>query len=128
MMTPKELAHLRGFLEGRQAELEGLLRNREVIAVSSSADTTDQIQHASERDMAIGNLERESIRLREVRSALRRIHLGTFGICLDCEEQIGIKRLNALPWTTSCLACRESMDRNGTRTPNAIDNPLFDSV
>jgi DnaK suppressor protein len=127
-MTPKELAHLRGFLEGRQAELGCLLRNREVIAVSSSADATDQIQHASERDMAIGNLERESVRLREVRSALRRIHLGTFGICLDCEEKIGIKRLEALPWTTSCLACREAMDRNGTRTPNAIDNPLFDSA
>jgi DnaK suppressor protein len=73
------------------------------MAVDSSADMLDQIQHATERDMAIGNLERESDRLLEVRGALRRIHLGTYGICLDCEEEISPKRLVALPWTSLCL-------------------------
>jgi len=126
-MTPKELAHLRSFLQKRQAELEGLLSNRDVIAVDSSADMTDQIQHASERDMAMRNLERESEQLREVRSALHRIHLGTFGICLDCEEKISMKRLNALPWTRSCIACQESMDRR-MQTPSAADGALFDTA
>jgi DnaK suppressor protein len=105
-MTPIELANFRDILEATQVELEGLLRNRKGIAVESSADILDQVQHASERDIAIGNLERESDRLREVRSALRRIHFGTFGICLDCEGEISMKRLAAVPWTTSCLVCQ----------------------
>ena len=101
-MTPTQFTHLRGVLEARQAELQDLARNREVIAVDSSADMLDQIQHALERDMAISNLERESVRLREVRDALRRIHLGAFGICIDCEEEISIKRLGNLEIAIQC--------------------------
>jgi len=111
-MIPTKLAHLRGLLEARQAELEALLRNREVIAVDLSPDIFDQIQHAAEREMAIGNLDRHSARLREVRAALRRIDLGTFGICLDCDDEISPKRLAAMPWAASCLVCREAEDRS----------------
>jgi DnaK suppressor protein len=95
-MTPTELAYLRGALAARQAEVEDLLRNCEGIAVDPSADLPYPIQHASECDMAIGNLGRESARLREVRAALRRIHAGPFRICLDCEEEISLKRLAAV--------------------------------
>ena len=109
-MTSIERGQLRGVLEARSAELQDLLRNREVIAVNSSAEMLDQIQHALERDMAIGNLERDSERLREVRAALRRIELGTFGTCLDCQEEISLKRLAAVPWTALCLLCREAAD------------------
>ena len=41
--------------------------------------------------MTIGKLERESARLREVWGALRRLHLGRFGTCTGCEEEIGMK-------------------------------------
>lgn len=124
-MTPIELEQLRGALEARQAELEELLHGREVIARDSSADIVDQIQQASESEMAIGKLERESARLREVRAALHRIHLGTFGICLDCEGEISMKRLAALPWTASCLACREAADGSRLPTQSAIARPLL---
>jgi DnaK suppressor protein len=82
-MTTKELTHFRTVLEARETELQELLRDREVIAVNLSADMLDQIQNAQDRDMAMGNLERASARLLEVRTALRRIQLGTFGICAD---------------------------------------------
>jgi DnaK suppressor protein len=111
-MTSTKLRQLRAVLEARQADLEQLHRNREVIAVESSADILDHIQHASERDITIGNLERESARLREVRAALGRIDLGTFGICLVCDEEISLKRLTAVPWMPSCLRCQEAADRS----------------
>jgi DnaK suppressor protein len=120
-MTTEELANFRSVLEARQIELEAMLRNRDVIAVNLSSDVLDQIQHAQEREMAIGNLERASARLSEVRTALQRIQLGTFGICVDCEEEVSLKRLAALPWTTSCLACREAADRSQALTANAIE-------
>ena len=46
-----------------------------------------------------------------VRSALRRMQDGTFGICLHCEEEISLKRLDAVPWARHCIACREFADR-----------------
>ena len=125
-MTHAELAHLQSVLEARQSGLERLLRNREEIAVESSADLLDQLQHASEREMAVGNLERESERLREVRAALRRVHAGTFGTCVDCEAEISQKRLAAVPWTASCLVCQEAADRilprNGYDEPRLADD------
>jgi len=127
-MTTKELEHFRTILEARETELKELLRDREVIAVNLSADMLDQIQNAQERDMAMGNLERGSARLLEVRSALRRIQLGTFGICADCEEEISMKRLAAVPSTTSCLACREAADRSQSPTPNTIDESFSNAA
>jgi DnaK suppressor protein len=124
-MTSTDLKKLRGVLEARQAELEYLLGHREAIAVESNADTLDQIQHASERDMAIGNLEREYTRLHEVRGALDRIRTGSFGICLDCEEEVSMKRLNAIPSATLCLACREAVDRNRILAQNPSETALL---
>jgi DnaK suppressor protein len=120
-MTTAELAHFRSVLEARQSELESLLRNREVIAVNLNSEVLDQIQHAQEREMALGNLERASARLSEVRTALQRIQLGTFGICVDCEEEVSMKRLAAVPWTTSCLACQETADRSQELPGNASE-------
>jgi RNA polymerase-binding transcription factor len=125
-MTPQELSNFRSVLETRQTELEGLLRDREVIAVNASADMLDQIQHAQERDMAMGNLERGSARLSEVRHALHRIELGNFGICVDCEEEISMKRLAAVPWTTSCLTCQEATDRS--RMPTRNEEPVLNAA
>jgi DnaK suppressor protein len=42
----------------------------------------DEIQYASERDLAIRNVDRESTLLRDVKAALRRIHNGSFETCI----------------------------------------------
>src|ERR1022692_2111168 len=85
-------------------------RNRESLAVETSPDELDRIQHAGERDYALGNLERDSLRLREVRDALGRMSAGTFGICIVCEETILPKRLAAVPWASCCIVCQEAAE------------------
>ena len=126
-MTPKTLSEFRGVLEMQQADLERLLGKREIIVTGPSADMIDQIQHASERDMAISGLERESARLQAVRGALRRIDLGTFGICFDCEEQISMKRLSAVPWAATCLLCQQTADRGGISPQRATGPSLVEA-
>ena len=101
-----------GVLQAHQAELERALTGREVIAVNTSADLFDQIQNTAERDMAVGSLERKSTQLGSVRAALRRIDQSTFGICLNCEEEISQRRLAAVPWASFCLNCQEAEDRH----------------
>jgi DnaK suppressor protein len=108
-------------LEAKEAELMGGLRNREGIAIEKSADQMDEIQYATERDLAIRNVDRESTLLRQVKAALRRIHNGTFGTCVDCEETISPKRLIAVPWATRCIKCQEATDREGQEPEDAIE-------
>ncbi len=45
--------------------------------------------------------------LREISGALHRIDGGSYGICMECEEPISSKRLDAVPWARYCVACQE---------------------
>jgi len=98
--------------------------NREALAIETSPDEFDRIQHASERDHAMGILERSSKRLGEVRAALLRIEAGTYGICLGCEASIHPKRLTAVPWTSFCIVCQEAADRSHETSASEIDTSL----
>ena len=114
-MEQMELKHFRGVLEDMLVGL-GPLRKREGIVVEDSADTLDQVGYAAERDLPARQLELHSSRFRELKAAIRRCAEGTYGICLACGSVIGIKRLNAVPWTCYCIACQELADHNGTTT------------
>jgi DnaK suppressor protein len=108
----QELSRFQAALEALITDLERGTRQRDGIAVEQSADQVDEIQRASERALAISNIDRESKQLRDVRAALRRIREGTFGVCEECEEQIHPKRLVAIPWASLCVQCQEAKECN----------------
>jgi DnaK suppressor protein len=123
-MAPTEISCFREIIERKQTELIRVLQTRDGIAVEKSADPMDEIQYASERDLAIGNVDRESSLLRQVRAALQRIHDGSFGTCIECEWAISPKRLAAVPWASRCIRCQESADRDG----QAVAEPLRETL
>src|ERR1700730_18117259 len=102
-MNKSELDRFRKTLKTKQAELNAGRRNREALTIETSADELDQIQYAQERDFAMKALDRETARWREIRDALERIDGGSFGICLNCDEEIAPKRLGAVPWAALCI-------------------------
>src|SRR5579864_8446569 len=108
-MTQTEMNKYKAVLEAKQAELSVGLRNREDIAIEKTPDAIDEVQLAGERELAIRNLDRESNLLRNVRGALARIADGSFGTCMHCEEEISLKRLNAVPWAAYCIRCQEAV-------------------
>jgi len=48
--------------------------------------------------------------LSAVDAALKRINEGRFGQCLNCEQEINAKRLEAIPWVRYCVTCQELID------------------
>jgi DnaK suppressor protein len=115
-MTQTETNKYKAMLEARQAELAAGLRNRDDIAIEKTPDAIDEVQLAGERELAIRNLDRESNLLRNVKGALVRIADGSYGVCMHCEEDIKIKRLDAVPWTKYCIKCQEAADRHEFET------------
>jgi DnaK suppressor protein len=107
-----EMGRFQEILELKEAELGRLLRKRDDIAIEKSADQMDEIQYASERDLAIRNVDRDSTLLRSVRTALRRIHEGSFGTCIECDSAISPKRLKAVPWAPRCIQCQAAADQD----------------
>jgi DnaK suppressor protein len=108
-MTKASADTFRKTLKTRQTELQAANKTQP-IEVETASDDLDRIQLTTERDYAIGSLERNFIRLRAVTAALHRLDAGTFGICGNCEEEITPKRLAAVPWALLCIVCQEAAD------------------
>ena len=53
--------------------------------------------------------------LAQIEICLQRIETGTFGVCLECDADIPVKRLRVRPDATLCLDCQEVFEKeNGS--------------
>jgi DnaK suppressor protein len=43
--------------------------------------------------------------------ALKRIRTNTYGSCIECEEELQQKRLEAVPWARHCVICAEKHEQ-----------------
>jgi DnaK suppressor protein len=123
-MTKTQLNAFKGILEARQTELASRDHGRGDLAIERSPDELDRIQESQERESALGTLDRNSKFMREVRDALDRIDAGTFGTCVECEQDINPKRLAAIPWASTCIVCQEAADRERSAPWGETDAPM----
>jgi DnaK suppressor protein len=119
-----ELGGVQEILERKEAELDRELRKRDGIAIEKSADQMDEIQYATERELAMRTVDRESHLLRQVKAALARVHDGSFGACAECESAISPRRLVALPWALLCIQCQEAADRDRRERTESLSEPV----
>jgi DnaK suppressor protein len=70
-------------------------------------DMADQASGINEVHIHLKLKQTDAKILQAIEGALRRIDDGTYGICRDCDESITEARLKAIPWTRSCVACKE---------------------
>ena len=49
--------------------------------------------------------------LTAIEAALQRIEDGTYGICVNCGQEIAEERLAAIPWATHCIDCKRLEER-----------------
>ena len=74
-------------------------------------DFYDQASSDRDRELSLMLADREREKLTLVDDALKRIDLGTYGICGSCDEVIDKERLMAMPFTKLCLSCQEDLER-----------------
>ncbi len=67
---------------------------------------------------SLSNLER--LQLQQVEAALKRVRTKDYGECAVCEEEIGLKRLNAAPWVDTCITCQEEQERDASTGSRAF--------
>jgi DnaK suppressor protein len=83
---------------------------RAELAVSPDdlPDETDLAASEINQNLVFKLRDRERLLLGKIDEALARIEEGTFGVCLECEEPIEPRRLEARPVSTLCIACKEA--------------------
>jgi len=73
-------------------------------------DMGDQATAEADRDFMLRLRDRERMLLKKIDEAIDRIENNTYGICEDCGNEIGIKRLEARPVTTLCIDCKTQQE------------------
>ncbi len=127
-MTGTDMAAFAEVLQTKQAELARVGRGLDGIAIERSADVLEEAQYKYARELAIASLNRDSAVRRAVAEALIRIHDGTFGTCVHCGNDIGPRRLNAVPWTPLCIRCQEAADLGEESVLESIEQPFLDAA
>lgn len=83
---------------------------RQSRSLADAKDEGDRASASIEKEMSAAEKAQAESLLKAVNAALDRIDGGTFGHCLNCGQEIGLKRLEAIPWARYCITCQELMD------------------
>jgi RNA polymerase-binding transcription factor DksA len=87
------------------------LRNNEGTESAFGMHQADAGSDAYDRDFALSLLAKEQDAIYEINEALKRIDLGTYGICEMSGVTISEERLEALPFTRFTVVSQEKIER-----------------
>ena len=85
-------------------------RNRRLHSTITARTRANRANMSLAREIHLCQKSRDRGLLNSVDAALKRISQGTFGLCLNCEQEINAKRLEAIPWVRYCITCQELID------------------
>ena len=107
-MSTLNLTKYKDLLERKREELQAAAPVRTPASEpgSKSGDWIDQSSQESDLHVRLALKQTDSKLLRAIEEAIHRIDHGTYGICMECENEIAPARLEAVPWTRVCIDCK----------------------
>jgi len=93
--------------EGSHLEEEGLKALEQEVSVDHMADFGSD---SSEQETTLQLIESNSLSLRDVDDALKRIDAKSYGLCEECEALIPSARLGILPHARFCIECQSKRE------------------
>ena len=117
------------FVEQRQQLLMNVsVIDENLMVRPEDKDEVDQANADIEQNMRMQLKNRENFTLQKVNEAIRRIEEGTYGECNNCGDHIELRRLQARPTTTLCIACKEEEEKGtqGKAQKERPENSFFE--
>jgi len=109
-LTTAEAKRLQKTLESKLKDLLSYSIVHDELRIDPESEQLERIQSQSDRDIVVQRLNLDTRLIREVRTAIVRIKNDAYGFCSECGEPIPVKRLNAIPWASSCLDCQSRIE------------------
>ena len=99
--TQEELLRLvtKSERDGREADEEA---TQDVADKAANSYTKEFLFHQSDENRRV---------LLLVDEALGRLKNGTYGLCVSCQGEVQVKRLEAVPRARHCIECQEKQDQ-----------------
>jgi DnaK suppressor protein len=109
-MTPRE-KKLQDIKQKLLSQRDSLLKEaEETLNILPSdlnfPDMGDQATAETDRNFILRLRDRERLLLKKIEETIERIDNKEYGMCVECGNEIGTKRLEARPVTTLCIECK----------------------
>ncbi len=111
-LTKAQTKKFQKALEEKAADLSENLqsvRTGQALLDAKTSNEEDLALQSHEEWIFLNRNSIDVMLLREIQEALTRIARGEFGPCLECDESISLKRLEAVPWARFCISCQEAL-------------------
>lgn len=113
--TKKQLTEFRNSLMTMRREVQHGIKQRlaskREIEIKDIGDQFDDASEGREQEFGFLMNSRDRDKMMKIEEALRRLDDGSYGVCEECEEPIGLKRIKAMPFTRLCLKCQEEEEQ-----------------
>ena len=109
-MDAKKREYFKEKLLQKQLALTDMVQRTEGYGREKDEDIQDMADKAVEsytKEFNFGMISGDRHILVLIQEALERVENKTYGICVNCENRIHPKRLEAVPWTRLCVECQE---------------------
>ena len=104
----------RALLDMREKLLAGISESPVPEALATQTDIGDIIDQAGderERELSLLLSGRDKEKLLAINEALEKLKEGTYGICEECGERIGIGRLRVMPLARYDISCQAKLEK-----------------
>ena len=114
-MEKKRLEYYKKKLQARREELLKTIARTEEEGRTADDDPTvdlaDKAANSYTKEFLFGQTNTDRNMLQLIDEALDRIKENTYGTCVECEEELQQKRLEAVPWARYCVSCAEKHEQ-----------------
>ena len=100
-----------GDIKNMSDENSGSANDRSGDVSGHALHMADVATDMYDREFLLGLAGNERELLYEIDEAMGRIHDGTYGVCIECEKNVPITRLKAIPQVRTCMKCQEKLEK-----------------
>ena len=112
MVTREQTLRYKTIIQNKRKELVREIRTQTgaITITESESDPLDQIQTMKIREDNATQLDRRTRLLADLDRSLHAISDGSYGLCVDCEEPVSLKRMESIPWASRCINCQQQLE------------------
>ncbi len=114
-LTKKEKDDFRAKLAAKKESItrkltDTIIESKEMES-NVAQDLVDKAETSYTKEFLLSLSDGDREKLLLIDEALKRLEHGEFGVCQVCGKDIGMKRLEAIPWTPYCIDDQEKAEQ-----------------
>ncbi|MCL5671726.1 MAG: TraR/DksA family transcriptional regulator [Acidobacteria bacterium] len=114
-MDKRKVAHYRKQLLAKQEEICRMVARSDQDGREAdneiTQDLADRAANSYTKEFLFHQSDDNRRILQLIQEALRRADEGSYGLCVECQQGVQSKRLDAVPWARHCIECQEKQEK-----------------